>query len=138
MQDRVRRSEHTHTAAAFADQWVPIRPGTDAAMAIAMAYVMITEDLQDQTFLHTYTVGFDKFKDYVMGKDDGVPKTPGWAEAITGVAAETIAQLATDYATIRPGALMAERPWLHGLWGTVPSGSNHPSGHDRQYRYPWR
>jgi len=96
-------AKYTDTAATFASQWVPIRPGTDSAMAIAMAYVMITEDLHNKSFLDTYTVGFHTFKDYVMGKDDGVPKTPTWAEGITGVAARTIAQLATDYATIRPG-----------------------------------
>ncbi len=68
--------------------WVPIRPGTDAAAMIAMAYVMITEDLYDKAFINKYTVGFDKFKEYVLGKEDGVPKTPKWAEAITGVPAK--------------------------------------------------
>ncbi|MBI4294789.1 MAG: molybdopterin-dependent oxidoreductase [Chloroflexi bacterium] len=97
----------TDTTAAFADQWIPIRPGTDAAMLIAMAYVMVGEKLQDQRFLDTYTVGFDKFKDYVLGKEDGVPKTPQWAEAITGVPADTIASLARYYATSKPAALIA-------------------------------
>ncbi|MBI2832172.1 MAG: molybdopterin-dependent oxidoreductase [Chloroflexi bacterium] len=98
---------YTDSAAAFAQRWVPIRPGTDAAMLIAMAYVIITEGLQDQGFLDRYTVGFDKFKDCILGKEDGVPKTPGWAEAITGVPAETIAGLAREYATTKPAALMA-------------------------------
>ena len=97
---------HTDTAAVFAHQWIPIRPGTDAAMLIAMAYVMITENLQDQAFLDKYTIGFAQYRDYVLGKEDGVPKTPAWAEDITGVPAATIVNLAREYATNRPAALM--------------------------------
>jgi len=95
----------TESTAIFADQWIPIRPGTDAAMMIAMAYVILKENLQDQKFLDTYTIGFDKFKDYVMGVEDGVPKTPAWAEAITTVPAATIENLAREYATTKPAML---------------------------------
>ncbi|MBW2145372.1 MAG: molybdopterin-dependent oxidoreductase, partial [Deltaproteobacteria bacterium] len=89
---------HTDSAAAFSDQWIPIKPGTDAAVMLAMAYVIIKENLQDQHFIDRYTAGFDKFKDYVFGLEDGVAKTPQWAEAIGGVQAATIADLARDYA----------------------------------------
>ncbi len=54
--------KYTESAATLAHRWIPIRPGTDAAMLIAMAYVMIKENLQDQRFLDAYTVGFDKLK----------------------------------------------------------------------------
>jgi len=97
---------YTQSTATFAHQWIPIRPGTDAAMLIAMAYVIISENLQDQAFLDKHTIGFDRFKEHVLGKEDGVPKTPAWAEDITGVPAATIANLANDYATNRPAALM--------------------------------
>jgi len=97
---------YTDSVVTFAHQWVPIRPGTDTAMLIAMAFVMITENLLDQAFLDKYTVGFDKFKDYVLGTEDNVPKTPAWAEVITGVPTVTIASLAREYATTKPAALM--------------------------------
>jgi anaerobic dimethyl sulfoxide reductase subunit A len=95
------------TSASLADQWITIRPSTDAAMLIAMAHVMVTENLHDQAFLDKHTVGFDQYRDYLLGREDGVPKTPAWAEDITGVPAETIAALAREYATIKPAALLA-------------------------------
>ncbi len=98
--------KYTDSTATFAHQWIPIRPGTDTAMLIAMAYVIIKEDLHDRIFLDRYTVGFDAFEKYVLGVEDGVAKTPSWAESITGVSAEVIARLARDYATVRPAALM--------------------------------
>jgi anaerobic dimethyl sulfoxide reductase subunit A len=94
------------TAATVADQWIPIYPGTDTAMMVAMANVMIRENLQDQPFLDKYTVGFDQFKNYVLGQQDGVDKTPRWAAAICGVDADTIISLAREYAGTRPAALM--------------------------------
>lgn len=97
---------YTDSTAAFAHQWIPIRPGTDAAMLIAMANVIVRGNLQDQAFLDTYTIGFEAFKDYILGVEDGIPKTPGWAEAITGVPAVTIQKLAEEYATTRPAALL--------------------------------
>jgi anaerobic dimethyl sulfoxide reductase subunit A len=96
----------TNTIATLTSQWIPIRPCTDAAMLVAMAYVMIKENLQNQTYLDRYTIGFEPFKRYVVGDEDGIPKTPGWASNITGVPASTIEDLARKYATIKPAALL--------------------------------
>ena len=94
------------TAKALGARWISIRPGTDAAMLIAMAQVMIEEGLCDDGFLATHTKGFEKFFDYVTGRTDGTAKTPKWAEAISGVPAETIIELARDYAVMKPAALI--------------------------------
>jgi anaerobic dimethyl sulfoxide reductase subunit A len=96
---------YTDSAAVFADQWIPIRPGTDAAVLIAMAHVIITENLQDQEFIDAWTVGYEPFKNYVLGLEDGVAKTPEWAEAISAIKAETIADLARAYALNKPATL---------------------------------
>jgi anaerobic dimethyl sulfoxide reductase subunit A len=96
----------TNTIATLSSQWIPIRPCTDAAMLVAMAYVIIKENLQDQAYLDRYSVGFDQFKRYVMGDEDGIPKTSVWASHITEVSASTIENLAKKYATIKPAALI--------------------------------
>jgi anaerobic dimethyl sulfoxide reductase subunit A len=88
------------------DQWIPIRTGTDAAMAIAVANVLIKEDLYDKAFVDKLVYGFDKWKDYIMGVSDGVEKTPEWAEPLTGVPAETIKDFARLYAKTRPAMLI--------------------------------
>jgi len=96
----------TDSSATFAHQWIPIKPSTDTAMLIAMAYVIISENLQDQHFLDTYTTGFEKFRDYITGIEDGIPKTATWANGITGVPEKVIEDLAREYATNKPAALI--------------------------------
>ncbi len=66
---------------------------------VAMAHVVIRENLHAQDFLDTYTVGFDKFREYVMGLEDGIEKTPTWAAEISGVDAAIIERLTREYAT---------------------------------------
>jgi anaerobic dimethyl sulfoxide reductase subunit A len=102
------------TAQALADEWIPVRPSTDAALLLGMAYHMIENGLQDQDFLDTYTVGFDRnhmpeganprenFKDYVLGTHDGVAKTPEWASEICGTPPDVIRKFAQEVATTKP------------------------------------
>jgi len=97
---------YTDTAKVMEAEWVPIRPSTDTAMLIAMAYVLITEDLYDKDYLDKYVFGFDKYKDYVLGVTDDIPKAPEWAAKITGIPAERIARLAREYASHKPAALI--------------------------------
>jgi len=88
-------------AAIHADKWIPIRPNTDAALHLAIAYLWITEGRYDKEYVATHTFGFGKFEEYVMGKEDGVPKTPKWGEEITGVPARIIKALAREWASRR-------------------------------------
>jgi anaerobic dimethyl sulfoxide reductase subunit A len=96
----------TDSAALLADQWIPIRPGTDAAVLLAMAYVILTEKLEDTSFIEKYVEGFDRFQDHIFGKAGGPTMTPQWAEAISAVPAQTIVELARNYALTKPATLV--------------------------------
>ncbi|ATW26807.1 molybdopterin-dependent oxidoreductase [Candidatus Formimonas warabiya] len=85
-------------AAVHADKWIPVKPNTDAAMQLAIAYTWITEGTYDQAYIATHAHGFDQFADYVLGKEDGIPKTPKWAAEICGVPSRTIKALAREWA----------------------------------------
>ena len=82
-----------------ADLWIPILPNTDAAFQLAIAYTWLKEGTYDQEYLATHAVGFENFAYYVMGGEDGIPKTPKWAEGICGVPAHTIKAFARYWAT---------------------------------------
>ena len=90
-----------YTAVISADKWLTPRPGTDCALALAIAFVWITEGLYDKEYVKTHTYGFEKWKAYVLGEEDGVPKTPKWAEEISGVKARDIIALAREWGTKR-------------------------------------
>ncbi|MHA3760273.1 dimethylsulfoxide reductase subunit A [Yersinia enterocolitica] len=106
---------YTDTAAGREDEWIPLRPGTDAALACALAYVMISENLVDQPFLDKYCVGYDEktlpegapknshYKAYILGQGtDKTAKTPQWAEAITGIPAAKIIKLGREIGSVKP------------------------------------
>ncbi len=90
-----------HTAAWMGGKWLAPRPGTDSALVLAIAYVWITEGLYDQEYVDQRTVGFDKWRDYVLGKDDGSAKTPEWQQEKTGVSARDVRALARRWGTKR-------------------------------------
>lgn len=90
-----RRSE----TAKLCKMWLPVRPGTDAALALAMIHVIINEGIYDRGFVEKWTVGFDELKAHVANF------TPQWAETITWVPAQQIVDAARRYALEKPSVL---------------------------------
>jgi anaerobic selenocysteine-containing dehydrogenase len=90
-----------YAAAIHADKWIPVLPNTDAALQLAIIYTWITEGTYDKDYVKTHTVGMDKVEEYVLGKEDGVPKTPAWASQKCGVPEWTIKALAREWASKR-------------------------------------
>ncbi|MCI6989176.1 MAG: molybdopterin-dependent oxidoreductase [Campylobacter sp.] len=97
------------------DEWIPIAPGTDAALVAGIAYTMIKENLYDKEFLDKFCIGFSaetlpkyaptnaSYMDYILGNgEDKTPKTPKWAESITKIPAERIIKLAREIASAKP------------------------------------
>ncbi|MFV0308289.1 MAG: molybdopterin-dependent oxidoreductase [Desertimonas sp.] len=85
--------------AEHADAFVQPRPGTDIALMLALIHVLIRDGLVDADWVDAHTVGFDELSAHVRDW------TPRRAAAITGVDADAIVALATDYGTIRPAAI---------------------------------
>ncbi len=88
----------------YADEWIPIRPATDLALILAMAHVLVEEDLYDHDYVENYTVGFEDWAQR-LGE-----YTPAWAEKITGIPADTIDRLAHEFAEAAPAASI-EQGW---------------------------
>lgn len=121
-------------------EWLPITPGTDAALVAAIAWELIQKNAVDLDFLHAYCVGFDEatmpeafrgkhmsYHDYVTGEGyDRIAKTPEWAEGICGIAASDIRSLAHSIAHARR---------LHVLSGWGPQ--RRSNGEWSAWR-PWR
>ena len=104
-----------YSAAVHADKWIPVLPNTDAALQLAIIYTWITEGTYDKDYVATHTVGFDKLQDYVLGKEDGVPKTPEWASPKCGVPEWTIKALAKQRASKRTS--MSGGQFMRGPYG---------------------
>ncbi|MCO6415596.1 molybdopterin guanine dinucleotide-containing S/N-oxide reductase [Siccirubricoccus sp. KC 17139] len=75
-------------------EWLSIIPNTDTALMLALAHTLATEGLHDRAFLARYTVGWERFEGYLLGRSDGQPKDAAWAAPITGIPAEAITALA--------------------------------------------
>ncbi|MCE7554972.1 molybdopterin-dependent oxidoreductase [Aliivibrio fischeri] len=91
--------QQTRTDDELDAEWVKIVPNTDTALFLAMAQHVYVNDLHDTAYLARYTVGADKYIDHLMGKNDGIVKSPEWAAKITGIPAEDIQKMATRFAT---------------------------------------
>ncbi len=85
--------------ASKADDWFPIRPGTDLAFVLAMMSVIFEEGLQDQNFLDRYTIGQEALREHVR------KHTPEWAAEETGIAAREIRRVAREFASAAPAAV---------------------------------
>ena len=88
-----------HRTAARADWYIPIRPGTDGALALAMMNVIIGEGLTDEAYVRDHTVGYEELSERVT------QYTPEWASEQTGIPAEDIRTLAREYATSQPSMI---------------------------------
>ncbi|MHC4402019.1 MAG: molybdopterin-containing oxidoreductase family protein [Planctomycetota bacterium] len=90
--------------ASKSDEWVPIRPGTDGALALGMAAVIVREGLHDQPFLDEHTAGFDEWKKNVLEE-----VSLDFVSEETGVPADRIERLAREFAERSPAFAVAGR-----------------------------
>ncbi len=90
--------------AAKSTEWIPIKPGTDLAVALSMCNVIMSNGLYDRNFIEKWTtVTVDSLKDHLK------QYTPEWAEQLSGVPASMIKSLAIEYANANPGTCISYR-----------------------------
>ena len=89
-------------------QTIMPRPGTDVALMLGLAYVLEQESLLDREFLRTHCMGYERFREYLLGHSDGVAKTPDWAAQIADVDPTELVLLAHRMA--------AERTFITAAW----------------------
>ena len=99
---------HSETAI-LADEWLPIKPGTDLAFLLAMINVMVDEKLYDKAFVENSTVGFQQLEDEIINYP------PQWAEKICDIPAQTIVRITREIAREKPHALIHRG--YHGAFG---------------------
>ncbi len=102
--------------AAKADRWLPVKPGTDAALAMAIANVIISEGLYDVEFIKNRTIGFDEYQALCLNS-----YSPEAAAAITGIEADTIREIAREFARTGPAIAWAGRGvagWPNGSYNS--------------------
>jgi anaerobic selenocysteine-containing dehydrogenase len=102
--------------AGYADEWVPVFPGTDGAVALAIGHVILREDLQDTDFIDTWcNVSTAELKQHYQ------QFTPQWASELSGVPVETIERLAREFATTKPATVFFYRGPVKHLYGSYQS-----------------
>ncbi len=87
-------------------EWVPVLPGTDAALMVAVLHVLIAAGLVDRQAVRRLSVGFEELERRVLGADGGPPRDPEWASRLCGTPADQIRRLALAYGRARPAALL--------------------------------
>lgn len=105
----------------LATEWIPIRPGTDLALILALCNVLIRENLYDAKFITENSIGFEKFAAAVSHY------TPEWAASITDIPAETITRLGRELAAAKPNCVVD--PSWKGAWGATIVTVPRPPGH---------
>lgn len=83
------------------NEWLPIRPNTDTAFMLGLAHTLAAEALHDKAFLESHCVGYARFEEYLLGRNDGIAKDADWAAQITGIDSESIRSLARRMASTR-------------------------------------
>lgn len=96
----------TRTLAALGAEWLPIYPGTDAALMYALLLQLHLDGRIDRRYVEERSSGFGELMDFVTGSRDGTPKTPEWAAGICGIDAEAITGLARRWAEAKPTMLI--------------------------------
>jgi len=96
----------TRTVTQLGAQWIPCRPGTDAALMLAVLYVLLEENLVDTNFVNRTSHGFDDLAAYILGLQDGIRRDPTWAETICGTPSGAIRDFARRFGGIHPAALI--------------------------------
>ncbi len=96
----------TSTVQSLGTSWIPVYPGTDTALMLAILHTLINEEYINRGFIEKYSFGFEELERYVLGITDDVPKTPAWAEKICGTPADRITHLAHIYGQKHPTALI--------------------------------
>ncbi len=106
----------------LADKWIPVLPNTDAALYLGIIYVWLTEGLYDKEYVKTHAVGTEPFFDYVLGKEDGIPKTPAWASEKCGVKEWTIKAMAREWHRLVTTVCIGNGgPGIRGPYSTEPA-----------------
>lgn len=96
----------TRTATALGARWIPILPGTDAAMMLAVLHVLFRDGLVDMARASRLAIGLDDIERYVSGSADGIARSPEWAQTRCGVPAAVIESFAHDFDTSSPAMLV--------------------------------
>jgi anaerobic selenocysteine-containing dehydrogenase len=123
--------------AAKADEWIPIKPGTEGALALSIARVIVEEGLYDRDFIENHAFGFEDWTDEDGEKHIGFKTlllesySPGTVSVVTGIPMETIKRVAREFAATRPAVAIGDESWqtnglftrmaIHALNGLVGS-----------------